>query len=300
MTKKKVLREIPAEGQKTSVAKGLVQLMRPRQWIKNGFVLAPLIFAGEFSVAVSVAKAVAAALLFCCASSIVYIINDVCDIKRDRAHPIKSKTRPLAAGIVRVNHAVWLAMFLFCLLGAGFVYLPATIVVIGCYLLLNIAYSLYLKHQPVIDIFTIAFGFVLRVYAGAEALAVPVSGWMFVTTLCLALYLAAVKRRQELLFSGKEGRKVLKSYTVPLVDRYAEVSSTGSLLFYSLFVITERPDMVVTIPFVLYGLFRYWYIVEALDGGESPSDALLGDLQLSLTVLSWLAVCITIIWRSGG
>ncbi|MDH4318067.1 MAG: decaprenyl-phosphate phosphoribosyltransferase [Desulfobulbaceae bacterium] len=300
MTKEKVSPEVPADRQIASVAKGLVQLMRPRQWIKNGFVLAPLIFTGEFSVALSVAKAVAAAFLFCCASSIVYIINDICDIERDRAHPIKSKKRPLAAGTVTVRHAVYLAILLCCVLGTGFMYFPTTGVVIGCYLLLNTAYSLYLKHQPVVDIFTIALGFVLRVYAGAEALGVPVSGWMFVTTLCLALYLAAVKRRQELLLSGKDGRKVLKNYTVPLVDRYAEVSSTGSLLFYSLFVITERPDMVVTIPFVLYGLFRYWYIVEALDGGESPSDVLLGDLQLSLTVLLWLVVCITIIWRSGG
>ena len=283
---------------KLSVATGLLHLIRPRQWIKNGFVLAPLIFAGEFTDPASITKAFIATLLFCCASSIVYIINDICDVERDRSHPVKSQTRPLASGMVKVDHAVILAILLLSVLGIGFVYQPSTLVVIVCYLVLNTAYSLYLKHQPVMDIFTIAFGFVLRVYAGAEALAVPVSGWMFVTTLCLALYLAAVKRRQELLFSGKNTRKVLDTYTVPLVERYAEVSSTGSLLFYSLFVITERPDMVITIPFVLYGLFRYWYIVEIMDDGESPSDALLSDLQLLVTIIAWLLVCMIIIWHS--
>ncbi|MDH3346674.1 MAG: decaprenyl-phosphate phosphoribosyltransferase [Desulfobulbaceae bacterium] len=282
-----------------AAAKGLLQLMRPKQWVKNGFVLAPLIFAGEFTIPHSIAKSLFASFLFCIASSIVYIINDICDIERDRSHPVKSKTRPLAAGTVNVRQAIFLAMLLVIILGAGFLYLPSTVIVIGCYMALNTVYSLYLKHQPVIDIFTIAFGFVLRVYAGAEALGVPVSGWMFVTTLCLALYLAAVKRRQELLFRGSQSRKVLDSYTVPLVERYAEVSSTGCLLFYSLFVITERPNMVVTIPFVLYGIFRYWYIVESLEGGESPSDVLLNDLQLFVTVILWLAVCMIIILQSG-
>ncbi len=131
------------------------------------------------------------------------------------------------------------------------------------------------------------------------ALSVPVSSWMFVTTLCLALYLAAVKRRQELAQSGKEGRKVLEHYTVTLVDRYAEMAATGALLFYSLFVMTARPEMVITIPFVLYGLFRYWFVVESLDGGESPTDALLSDWQLSLTVVIWVGVCAWALWPTG-
>jgi 4-hydroxybenzoate polyprenyltransferase len=157
-----------------------------------------------------------------------------------------------------------------------------------------------LKRQPVLDIFTIAIGFVLRVYAGAMALSVPVSSWMFITTLCLALYLAAVKRRQELSQSGTDGRQVLEKYTVALVDRYAEMSATGALLFYSMFVMSTRPELVVTVPFVLFGMFRYWYVVEALDGGESPTDALLSDWPLLLTVVSWVGVCVWALWPTVG
>jgi 4-hydroxybenzoate polyprenyltransferase len=153
-----------------------------------------------------------------------------------------------------------------------------------------------LKHQPVLDIFTIAIGFVLRVYAGAVALTVPVSNWMFVTTLCLALYLAAVKRRQELSQSGTEGRKVLEKYSVSLVDRYAEMSAMGALVFYSMFVMSAKPELVITVPLVLFGLFRYWYVVEVLDAGESPTDALIADWQLLLTVVLWMASCIWALW----
>jgi 4-hydroxybenzoate polyprenyltransferase len=162
-------------------------------------------------------------------------------------------------------------------------------VILG-YLLLNLAYTFVLKHQPVLDIFTIALGFVLRVYAGAMALSVPVSGWMFVTTLCLALYLASIKRRQELSSNGSESREVLRHYSITLVDRYAEMSAIGALLFYSLFVITGRPELIISIPLVLYGLFRYWFVVEQ-GGGESPTDALLTDWQLMLVALLWAGAC---------
>lgn len=167
--------------------------------------------------------------------------------------------------------------------------------VIAAYLLLNLAYTFVLKHQPVVDIFTIAIGFVLRVYAGAMALAVPVSSWMFVTTLCLALYLAAVKRRQELSQSGSEGRQVLEKYSLGLIDRYAEMAATGALVFYSMFVMSSRPELVATVPLVLFGLFRYWYVVEQ-GGGESPTDALLADWQLLVCVLLWVAVCAWALW----
>jgi 4-hydroxybenzoate polyprenyltransferase len=152
----------------------------------------------------------------------------------------------------------------------------------------------------VLDIFTIALGFVLRVYAGAMALNVPVSSWMFITTLCLALYLGAVKRRQELKQSGSDGRQVLKQYTVVLVDRYAEMSATGALLFYSMFVMSTRPELVVTVPLVLFGLFRYWFVVEALEGGESPTDALLADGQLLTTVVLWVSLCAWALWPKVG
>lgn len=279
---------------------GLLKLMRPKQWIKNGFVLAPLIFVGEFLDPGSVSSALLAALLFCLASSMAYIINDAHDIERDRRHPTKSLSRPLATGVVSMPAALTLAGCLFAILVWSWLLVPAVVNVIAAYLLLTLAYTFFLKHQPVVDIFTIAIGFVLRVYAGAMALAVPVSSWMFVTTLCLALYLAAVKRRQELRQSGSEGRKVLEKYSSALVDRYAEMSATGALLFYSMFVMSDKPELVITIPLVLFGLFRYWFVVETLEGGESPTDALLADWQLLFTVILWVGLCCWALWPAQG
>ncbi|CAB5701107.1 phosphoribose diphosphate:decaprenyl-phosphate phosphoribosyltransferase [Delftia tsuruhatensis] len=275
---------------------GLLRLMRPKQWIKNSFVLAPLVFTGQFLELTAIMHAVLATAMFCVASSATYIINDIHDIERDRLHPTKSRTRPLAAGIVSVRAALMLLGVLYVALVCGLVVAPKIGAVIAAYLVLNLAYTFALKHQPVVDIFTIAIGFVLRVYAGAMALDVPVSSWMFITTLCLALYLAAVKRRQELSLSGSKGRKVLEKYSVALVDRYAEMSATGALLFYSMFVMSEKSELVITIPLVLFGLFRYWFVVEALDGGESPTDALLVDWQLLATVILWVVVCGWALW----
>lgn len=271
---------------------GLLQLMRPRQWIKNSFVLAPLLFTGTFTDPQAVYRALLAMALFCVASSAVYIINDIKDRERDRRHPKKSITRPLASGAVTIPMALGLLAVLYSVLLYGWFLQPGVVAVIGGYLVLNLAYTFWLKHQPVLDIFSIALGFVLRVYAGAQALMVPVSSWMFVTTLCLALYLAAVKRRQELSQRGSDGREVLQRYSVALVDRYAEMSATGALVFYSLFVMSARPELVITVPVVLFGLFRYWYVVERLDGGESPTDALLSDIPLLLTVAAWVLVCL--------
>jgi 4-hydroxybenzoate polyprenyltransferase len=187
---------------------------------------------------------------------------------------------------------------LYAVLASAYFVAPKVLYVILGYLVLQYAYTFYLKQQPLLDIFSIAIGFVLRVYAGAVALDVPLSSWMFATTFCLALYLAAIKRRQELINVGQEGRNVLKRYTVELVDRYAEMSATGALIFYSLFVMSARPDMFITIPFVLFGLFRYWYIVEMEEGGESPTDALLKDWQMLLTVAGWVGASLYALWPS--
>jgi 4-hydroxybenzoate polyprenyltransferase len=275
---------------------GLLRLIRPKQWVKNGFVLAPLIFTGAFTNSQSVYLALTAAFLFCIGSSATYIVNDLKDIERDRRHPKKSKTRPLASGLVSPYSAIVLLVILYVILLCGWWIEPRVILVISGYLVLNLAYTFVLKNQPVIDIFSIALGFVLRVFAGAVALDVPVSGWMFVTTLCLALYLAAVKRGQELSQSGTEGRQVLKKYSKPLVDRYAEMSATCALVFYSMFVMSSRPQLVITVPVVLFGLFRYWYVVDVLDGGESPTDALLSDWPLLLTVVGWIGACLWALW----
>lgn len=270
----------------------IIRLLRPKQWIKNTFVLAPLVFSATFTDIVSIQHAVIAFLLFCIASSTAYVLNDIRDVESDRKHPEKSKTRPIATGEVSTTQAYAVLGLLYGVLATACFYYPAPMLVISGYVVLNIAYSLYLKHQPVLDIFTIAIGFVLRVLAGSEAIGVPLSSWMFITTLSLALYLAAIKRRQELA-RGKEGtREVLQHYTVSLVDRYAEMSGSSALMFYSLYIISDKPSMMFTIPFVLFGLYRYWFVVESKGCGESPTDVLFADRQLQLTIIFWIAACI--------
>ena len=271
---------------------GLLRLVRPKQWIKNTFVLAPLVFARVFTDPEAVANALIAFALFCIASSASYILNDIHDIERDRTHPVKRHSRPLAAGTVSIRSAVGLLVACYCVLVAGWFWSVDTMLAIFAYLALNVAYTYWLKHQPVLDLFSIASGFVLRAYAGALALGVPLSSWMAITTLCLALYLAAIKRRQELASNGAESREVLRMYSTALIDRYAEMSATGALIFYSLFVMSANAKLAATIPLVIFGLYRYWYVVERLGGGESPTDAVLSDIPLALSIIIWVAVCV--------
>lgn len=280
--------------------RGLLILMRPRQWVKNIFVFAPLLFSSEFLNSDEIGRSLSAFLFFCLASSATYIVNDMCDVESDRRHPKKSKSRPIAAGYVSMRIALALLSTLYGALIWGWFISPNVMLVISVYLVLNLAYTFVLKHQPVIDIFTIATGFVLRVFAGGMAISINISSWMAVTTLCLALYLAALKRRQELSQSGNRGRKVLNKYSISLVDRYAEMSATGALMFYSMFVMSSNPQLVITIPLVLFGLFRYWYVVDALDLGESPTDTLLADWQLLLAVVLWVAACGWALWPVQG
>lgn len=275
---------------------GIVKLMRPKQWVKNTFVLAPIIFSGEFLNAGAIVNALQAFILFCFAASSVYVLNDYRDIENDKKHPTKSLKRPLASGWVSKQQALGLLVLLYSvLLISAFVY-PQIAMLLAMYLALNVAYSFGLKHQPIWDIFIVAIGFVIRVYVGAVAIYVPLSSWMFITTFCLALYLAAIKRRQELLLSGSEGRRVLAKYSVELVDRYAEMAAMGALLFYSLFVMTARPELIMTIPIVLFGLFRYWLLVDQSDEGESPTDVLLTDLQLLGAVVIWAGASVWALW----
>ncbi len=274
----------------------IIRLIRVKQWVKNGFVLAPLLFTGQFTDRASVVSALIAVALFCLASSATYIVNDLKDIDRDRLHPKKSLSRPLAAGRITTQWAFFILAIIYVFLAIGYFIEPAVVLVILGYIALNLLYTFKLKHQPVLDIFTISLGFVLRVFAGAVALDAPVSGWMFITTLCLALYLAAIKRSQELNLHGADGREVLSKYSKALVDRYAEMSATCALVFYSMFVMASRPELMISVPFVLFGLFRYWYVVEMLDGGESPTDALLTDLPLIITIAAWCATCLWGLW----
>jgi 4-hydroxybenzoate polyprenyltransferase len=186
------VQDSPAFTPARTQASGLVRLLRPRQWIKNGFVLAPLLFSGAFLLRASVVDAIAAVLLFCVGASAAYIVNDLHDVERDRLHPRKSHTRPLASGTVTPSAALVVLGVLYAVLAAAWFAMPAVVNVIAAYVALNLAYTFVLKHQPEIDIFVVALGFVLRVYAGGMAVGVPVSSWLFIPTVSLALYLAAV------------------------------------------------------------------------------------------------------------
>lgn len=267
------------------------RLLRVKDWIKNVLVFAPLVFAGEWTHLSSVMLASIAFLMFCLAAAAVYCINDIHDVFEDRSHPKKRHSRPLATGELSIATVLGLAVFLFlAMVLMSWLVLPVVLPLLLSYVGLMLAYTYYLKRQPILDIFTIASGFVIRVYAGAVAIHVPVSAWMFITTLALALYLAAIKRRQEVLRSGDRARAVLKYYSESLITRYAEMSGGAALVFYSLFVITEKQQMVLTIPIVLFALFRYWYVVEARDLGESPTDVFTSDPQLILAIIAWIGI----------
>lgn len=273
-----------------------LKLLRPKQWIKNLFVLAPLVFTGSFIHSELVMQSLVAAGMFCLASSAGYIFNDLRDLEEDRQHPRKRLTRPLAADQVSVTTAYLILAVLWAVIAATFFFHPRLASALLVYMLVNVAYSLVLKHVAVLDLFTIAFGFVLRVYAGALSLAVPLSLWMFITTLCAALYLAATKRRQELQNVGPHSRPVLLLYTAPLLDYYAQLASTSAVLFYGLFVVTVRPALAATIPLVLFALFRYRYITEVRGKGECPTDALWGDIPLALALGAYAAFSLYIMW----
>ena len=269
----------------------VLRLLRPKHWIKNLFVLAPLIFSGLFTRSDARIQALFSALLFCVAASMVYIINDLADLKIDALHPVKRVERPLASGAVSVLTARVVLIVLGALLLAASVVNVWLVAVLIVYIVLNLLYSTWLKRMPVIDIFCVAAGFVLRVYAGAVVIDVPLSSWMLVTTLAIALYLAAIKRRDELEVQGDAARAVLGQYTVPLLDRFALMASVCAMVFYCMFVVTTRPVLAFTIPFVLFGIFRYWFLVDRKGRGESPTDALWSDLPLAITVVLWGILC---------
>jgi 4-hydroxybenzoate polyprenyltransferase len=288
---------------RTTIA--LIRSMRPEQWLKNGFVLAPLVFSGLLHDPGAWARSLLAVAAFCAASSAVYLINDVLDREADRRHPAK-RHRPVAAGELSVGAALAGASFLAAAamaaafgLGGWF---PA---VLGAYILLVVLYSAVLKRVIFVDVLVLAAGFVLRVVGGAVAIDVPVSRWLLLCAYLLALYLALGKRRSELALLGDDAgthREVLGHYTLELVDQVISVVLGATVLAYTLY--TVAPDTVAkvgseglmtTVPVVLYGLFRYLYLLHRHDLGGSPTRVLVTDRPLLITVVVWLAVAAVVI-----
>lgn len=285
--------------------KGIILSLRPEQWLKNGFVLAPIVFSGLVGDANAWLRTILAVAAFCAASSAVYLVNDVIDREADRAHPIK-KGRPIASGEVSVRTALVVAVVLVAAAVAISIWLggwfPAVLI---AYVVLVLLYSAVLKRAVFLDVLVVAAGFVLRVVGGAVAIDVPVSRWILVVAYLLALYLALGKRRSELVLLGAEAgnhRAVLGHYTLPMVDQAISVVLGATVLAYALY--TVAPDTVAkvgsegllaTVPIVLYGLFRYLYLLHRHELGGSPTRALLTDRPLLVCVVIWLAVAALVI-----
>ncbi len=291
-----------------TLTRALIKLMRPTQWVKNGFVVMPLVFSGHLWVFRDELSVAALVLAFCLASSATYIFNDYVDREQDRAHPVK-RTRPLASGEVPAGAAFVLMSVL--LTGAvavtGLVVgKPLTLVLILSYLGLQVLYCFVLKNVVILDVLSIATGFLLRVLAGASAIGVGVSSWLVLCTFSLATLISLGKRRHEVVILNDDAtnhRPVLENYNVSFLDQLLQVSTTSTFIFYCLYSVRGNPalgieseKMMFTIPLVTYGIFRYMYLVYHQGRGGSPTRLLISDPPLLLCTTVWLVACVAIIY----
>jgi 4-hydroxybenzoate polyprenyltransferase len=276
----------------------LIQTMRPRQWTKNAFLFAAVVFDRQLSFQnpIPLFRSILGFILFCFLSSCVYIFNDLIDAESDRNHPTKRK-RPVASGWLPVPVAVAaIAVFLVVTLPVAYWLSPSFLAIAVVYLLVNFAYTLWLKHVPLIDVLIIALGFVLRVGAGVMIIQVQrFSPWLYVVTTLFALYIGFGKRRAELTLlenDAQSHRKVLDGYNLPLLDQLITIVSSTTVLTYSLYTFSApnlpaNHAMMLTIPFVMYGVFRYLYLIQVKHEGGAPEELLLADRPLQITILLW-------------
>jgi 4-hydroxybenzoate polyprenyltransferase len=282
----------------------LVRALRPRQWTKNLIVLAGLIFGERLLDPTAVAHALVAFAVFCLLSGVVYLVNDVGDRDADRLHPTKSQ-RPIASGALPVPTAlVFAAVLTVVSLAAGFMLSPGFGAVSLTYVALLVIYSVWLKHLVILDVLTLSLGFVLRAWGGAVAVDVGMSHWLLLLTLLGALFLALSKRRAELVTLADDAhthRPTLAEYSPHLLDQMISVVTASTLLAYALYTIdsetvgrfgTDR--LVWTVPFPLYGIFRYLYLVHRRDGGGNPSEVLLSDRPILACVALW-GIAVTVL-----
>jgi 4-hydroxybenzoate polyprenyltransferase len=287
----------------SQVVVGIVQSLRPKQWTKNGIVFAGLVFSRNLFVPELFLRTTLAFVLFCLVSGAVYLINDLADLEKDRRHPVK-RHRPLAAGVITPwQGAVAAALLLAISLPAAFALTPRLALALLAYLLLQLAYSFKLKHIVLLDVLVIAGGFVLRAVGGAWAINVPISPWLYVCTILLALFLGLAKRRHELLLleeNAANHRRILDEYSTPLLNDLLGIVSSATIMAYSLYTFSadnlpRNHAMMLTIPFVIYGIFRYMYLVHRRNEGGSPESVLLKDVPLIVTILLWGITSLTIL-----
>jgi 4-hydroxybenzoate polyprenyltransferase len=295
-----------ASGQR-SLALSLLISLRPAQWTKNLLVFAALIFAVKLFEPLAVVRSFEAFAIFCALSGVVYLVNDVADRENDRRHPLKRR-RPIAAGDLPVPVAVAAATIIgAAAIGAAFLLGWRFGVVAAGYVVLQMLYSGPLKHIVIVDVLTLAFGFVLRAVAGAVAIDVSISHWLFVCTILLALFIGLAKRRHELVLladGATSHRPILGEYSAYLLDQMIGVVTASTLIAYIFYTISPETQqkfgtswLGLTIPFPLYGIFRYLYLVHRREGGGSPADLLLNDRPLLACVTLWVVAVVLIIYH---
>jgi 4-hydroxybenzoate polyprenyltransferase len=287
----------------------LLKTMRPRHWIKNGLLFIPLIFDKQLTNWPALGRIIAGFVLFCLLSSLIYIINDLVDLEADRVHPQK-RLRPLPSGALKISTARKAGIVL-----AVVIFIPASLLslafaLIGLtYLVLNLAYSAWLKHTPILDVMILASFYVLRVGAGVSLIVVQrFSPWLYVFTTFLALYLGIGKRRAELSLLAEEAnshRRSLGGYTLPLLDQLILIVSSSAILTYSLYTFSApnlpaNDAMMLTIPFVIYGIFRYLYLLQVKHYGGEPEEIILTDRPLQVTVFLWMLAVLVLFYLSPG
>ena len=288
---------------KNSIPVLIFRSMRPKQWTKNLILFAPLLFSQNINHSPYVIKSLLAFFVFCMLSGCVYILNDLIDLNQDKVHPIKCK-RPMASGLLKPAHAVAVLLILIVvLIGSSFFLLNTSFFAVAAgYFLLQIAYSLVLKHIVIIDVFSIAAGFLLRVIAGALAIEVFFSNCLFFCTILLSLFLALSKRRNEIILLDEKAirhRKILFEYSADLLDQMISIVSTTTVIAYILYTVApetvtkfKTDNLKYTVPFVLYGIFRYLYLMHQKNEGGSPEKVLLNDRPILVTVILYcLTVC---------
>lgn len=289
----------------------VAHLLRPWQWSKNGILFAGLVFSVHLLDPAFAIRSVAGFVGFCLASSAVYVLNDICDVERDRRHPTK-KNRPIASGRVRPRSALAIfAVLLVVSVALGLRLGAPFMSVLGLFYLVNVSYSFWLKNVVILDVLLIAISFVIRAIGGVMALrpldpAIEISPWLLLCTLFLALFLGLGKRRGELaLLEGDASghRATLREYSKGFLDQLITVVTAGTLLAYAIYTIApgtvskfHTPSLVYTIPFVVYGVFRYLYLIWEREQGGNPSRTFYRDLPILLTTLGWLVTVVVVIY----
>lgn len=286
--------------------KSYIGALRPRQWIKNFVMFAGIIFAHKFFDAALICKTAAAFIDFCLLASSVYIINDIKDVETDRLHPVK-RLRPIASGRVSAGSAWILAVVLAVISLTGAYLLEFDYFILACiYFVGMILYSLFLKHMVIIDLIIIAGGFVLRAVAGAVVIQVTISSWLLVCTTFIALFLVISKRRHEVILLGENAkghRKILEEYGEKFLDQMIAIVTAATLMAYMLYTVDpltvekfHTNNLILTTPFVLFGIFRYLYLVYQKNRGGHPEQVLLDDPPLIAAILLWVAAAVVIIY----